>query len=88
MGLYGGNVANDNSGRLEYISIRHGGTSISQGSEINGLTLGGVGSGTIIENIQVSFGNDDAYEFFGGTVNAKNLVALATADDDFDFDFY
>jgi len=46
-----------------------------------------VGSGTIIENVQVSFGNDDAFEFFGGTVNAKNLVAFATADDDFDFDF-
>jgi hypothetical protein len=57
------------------------------GSEINGLTLGGVGAGTILENIQVSFGNDDAYEFFGGTVNAKNLIALATADDDYDFDF-
>jgi len=49
--------------------------------------MGGVGSGTIIENVQVSFGNDDAYEFFGGTVNCKNLVAFATADDDFDFDF-
>ena len=49
--------------------------------------MGGVGAGTIIENVQVSFGNDDAYEFFGGTVNAKNLIAFATADDDFDFDF-
>jgi hypothetical protein len=49
--------------------------------------MGGVGSGTIIENVQVSFGNDDAYEFFGGTVNCKNLVAFATADDDYDFDF-
>ena len=56
-------------------------------SEINGLTFGAVGSGTVIENIQVTYGNDDAFEWFGGNVNAKNLVAFATADDDFDFDF-
>ena len=53
LGLYGGSVANDNSGKLQYVSIRHGGTSIAQGSEINGLTLGGVGSGTTISNIEV-----------------------------------
>jgi hypothetical protein len=56
-------------------------------SEINALTLGAVGSGTIIENVQTVYANDDAFEFFGGTVNAKNLYAYATADDDFDFDF-
>lgn len=83
---YGGSVANDNSGVLKYVRIEFAGIASDPGSEINGLTLGGVGSGTTIENVQVSFGNDDAYEFFGGTVNAKNLVALATADDDFDFD--
>ena len=85
--LYGGTDPLDESGILRFVRIEYAGIAAEPGSEINGLTMGGVGSGTIIENIQVSFGNDDAYEFFGGTVNAKNLVAFATADDDFDFDF-
>ena len=84
---YGGTVANDNSGALRYVRIEFAGIAADPNSEINSLTLGGVGSGTIIENIQCSYGNDDSYEFFGGTVNAKNLIAYATADDDFDFDF-
>ncbi|MCR6721734.1 MAG: hypothetical protein NVV59_15930 [Chitinophagaceae bacterium] len=84
---YGGAIAGDNSGILTYVRIEFAGIASDPGSEINGLTLGGVGSGTKLENIQVSFGNDDAFEFFGGTVNAKNLIAFATADDDFDFDF-
>ncbi len=84
---YGGTDSNDESGILRFVRIEFAGIAAEPGSEINGLTLGGVGSGTIIENIQVSFGNDDAYEFFGGTVNCKNLIAFATADDDFDFDF-
>lgn len=84
---YGGNKADDNSGTLRYVRIEFSGIAAEPGSEINGLTLGGVGSGTIIENVQVSFGADDAYEFFGGTVNCKNLIALGTMDDDFDFDF-
>ncbi len=84
---YGGTDPLDESGILRYVRIEYAGIAAEPGSEINGLTCGGVGSGTILENIQVSFGNDDAYEFFGGTVNAKNLVAFATADDDFDFDF-
>ncbi len=85
--VYGGSLANDNSGILRYVRIEFAGIAADPNSEINGLTLGGVGNGTIIENVQVSYGNDDAYEFFGGTVNAKNLIAFATADDDFDFDF-
>lgn len=84
---YGGTDPNDESGILRYVRIEYAGIAAEPGSEINGLTLGGVGAGTIIENVQVSFGNDDAFEFFGGTVNAKNLIAFATADDDFDFDF-
>lgn len=84
---YGGTTDNDNSGSLRYVRIEYAGISAFQNSEINGLTLGGVGNGTVLENIQVSYSNDDAYEFFGGTVNAKNLIAFATADDDFDFDF-
>jgi hypothetical protein len=87
---YGGGTNpkdDDNSGILRYVRIEFAGIAAQPNSEINGLTLGGVGRGTIIENIQVSYANDDAYEFFGGTVNCKNLIALATADDDFDFDF-
>lgn len=84
---YGGTDPNDESGILRYVRIEYAGIAAEPGSEINGLTLGGVGAGTIIENVQVSFGNDDSFEFFGGTVNAKNLIAFATADDDFDFDF-
>jgi hypothetical protein len=85
--VYGGSVAGDNSGILRYVRIEFAGIAADPNSEINGLTLGGVGSGTTIEYVQVSYGNDDAYEFFGGTVNAKYLIALATADDDYDFDF-
>jgi hypothetical protein len=85
--VYGGPLANDNSGILKYVRIEFAGIAADPNSEINGLTLGGVGRGTIIENVQVSYGNDDAFEFFGGTVNCKNLIAFATADDDFDFDF-
>ena len=84
---YGGTVDNDNSGTLKYVRIEFAGIAAQLNSEINGLTLGGVGSGTTIEYVQVSYGNDDAFEIFGGTVNAKYLVAHATADDDFDFDF-
>lgn len=83
---YGGSIPTDNSGSLKYVRIEFAGIAADPGSEINGLTLGGVGSGTTLENIQVSFANDDAFEFFGGTVNAKNIIAFATADDDFDFD--
>jgi hypothetical protein len=85
--VYGGSLANDNSGILRYVRIEFAGIAADPNSEINGLTLGGVGNGTIIENVQVSYGNDDAFEFFGGTVNCRNLIAFATADDDFDFDF-
>jgi hypothetical protein len=84
---YGGSNATDNSGTLKYVRIEFAGYNLNADNEINGLTLGGVGSGTTLENIQVSWGKDDAFEFFGGTVNAKNLVALSNDDDDFDFDF-
>lgn len=84
---YGGTDDADNSGVMKYVRIEFAGISSEPGSEINALTLGSVGSGTTIEYIQTIYANDDAYEFFGGTVNAKYLVAYATADDDFDFDF-
>ncbi len=84
---YGGTNDDDNSGVLRYVRIEYAGIAAMPNSEINALTLAGVGRGTIIENIQTIYANDDAFEFFGGTVNAKNLYAYATADDDFDFDF-
>ena len=85
-GLYGGNDPADNSGRLRYVSIRHGGTSIGAGNEINGLTLGGVGSETIIENIEIVANTDDGLECFGGTANVSNLLVLAVGDDCLDLD--
>ena len=84
---YGGTNDTDNSGILKYVRIEYAGIAALPNSEINALTLGGVGSGTIIENVQTIYANDDAFEFFGGTVSPKNLYAFATADDDFDFDF-
>lgn len=84
---YGGTNDSDNSGVLRYVRIEYAGVAAMPNSEINALTLGGVGNGTILENIQTIYANDDAFEFFGGTVNGKNLYAYATADDDFDFDF-
>jgi hypothetical protein len=85
-GLYGGSDAADDSGVYQYISIRHGGALIGEGNEINGLTLGGVGSGTVIENIEVVGNVDDGIEFFGGTVNASNLLIWAQGDDALDID--
>lgn len=85
-GLYGGTDDADNSGILKYISIRHGGTNIGSGNEINGLTLGGVGSGTVIENIEVVANQDDGIEWFGGTVNVKNVIVWNAGDDAIDTD--
>ncbi|MFM7233588.1 MAG: hypothetical protein ACKOZM_03290 [Flavobacteriales bacterium] len=85
-GLYGGNVANDNSGTIRYISIRHGGANIGSGNEINGLTLGGVGNGTTIENVEIVGNQDDGIEWFGGTVNVSNAVVWNCGDDGIDTD--
>ncbi|WP_107039436.1 hypothetical protein [Brumimicrobium mesophilum] len=85
-GLYGGSDATDNSGVLKYISIRHGGANIGEGNEINGLTLGGVGTGTVIENIEVVSNQDDGVEWFGGTVNVKNVIVWNAGDDALDTD--
>ncbi|MCM4166847.1 hypothetical protein KCTC52924_01702 [Arenibacter antarcticus] len=88
-GLYGpGDALNDedNSGVLQYISIRHGGALIGEGNEINGLTLGSVGSGTKIDHIEIVANVDDGIEFFGGTVNATNLLVWAQGDDALDID--
>lgn len=85
-GLYGGTNATDNSGVIRYISIRHGGTNIGEGNEINGLTLGGVGSGTIIENVEIVANQDDGIEWFGGNVNVKNAIVWNVGDDAIDTD--
>jgi len=85
-GLYGGNDIEDNSGVLSYISIRHGGTNIGEGNEINGLTLGGVGSGTVINNIEVVGNQDDGIEWFGGSVDVTNVVVWNAGDDAIDTD--
>ena len=83
---YGGTNAGDDSGILRYVSIRHGRAEIGAGNEINGLTLGGVGTGTTIEYIDIYANKDDGIEFFGGTVNAKYLSVCYVGDDSFDFD--
>lgn len=84
---YGGTNANDNSGVLKYVRIEFAGYPLEPNKEINGLTFGGVGSGTTIEYVQVSFCGDDSFEWFGGTVNAKYLIAYKGWDDEFDTDY-
>lgn len=85
-GVYGGFDDDDNSGILRYVSIRHGGTNIGEGNEINGLTLGGVGRQTTIDHVEVISNADDGVEFFGGDVNCSNLVVSFCGDDAFDMD--
>ena len=85
-GVYGGSISDDNSGIMKYISIRHGGTNIGSGNEINGLTFGGVGSETSISYIEVVSNFDDGVEFFGGTSNCKYIVSAFNGDDAFDYD--
>ncbi len=83
---HGGTDANDNSGVLQYVRIEFAGYPFKKDQEINGLTLGSVGAGTTVDHIQVSYSNDDSYEWFGGTVNCKYLIAYKGWDDDFDTD--
>ena len=84
---YGGDVPNDNSGTLKYVRIEFAGIPLGADNELNGLTFGSVGSGTTIDYVTVYRSGDDAFEWFGGTVNCKHLVAIDTWDDDFDTDF-
>ena len=85
-GLYGGTNAEDNSGVIKYVSVRHGGANIGEGNEINGITFGGVGSGTTVENVEVVANQDDGIEWFGGTVNVKNAIVWNAGDDAVDTD--
>lgn len=85
-GLYGGSNDEDNSGIIKFISIRHGGANIGEGNEINGLTLGAVGSGTVIENVEVIGNQDDGIEWFGGSVSVTNAIVWNAGDDALDTD--
>jgi hypothetical protein len=83
---FGGNDDNDSSGVMRYVSIRHGGVVFLPNKELNGLSLGAVGRGTVLENIESYAVADDGFEFFGGTVNTKYLVSAFNDDDAFDID--
>jgi hypothetical protein len=89
-GVYGpgsGAAINDqNSGSMKFVRIEFAGVELSPDNELNSLTMGSVGSGTSIDNIMISYANDDAYEWFGGTNNHNYLIAYSTWDDDFDSD--
>jgi hypothetical protein len=85
-GVYGGSNPNDSSGTIKYVSIRHGGVNIAADNEINGLTMGGVGFGTLIEYVEVYCNKDDGFEWFGGTANSRYLISLYNNDDSFDID--
>lgn len=84
--FYGGNGPADNSGRLRYVRVQHSGFQILPNNELNGITLAGLGNGTTIEYVQVHNSSDDGFEWFGGTVNARYLVATGNDDDSFDTD--
>lgn len=86
-GVASGFDDNDNSGSLSYIRLEFGGYAYQPDKEINGFTFGAVGRGTTLHHLQVSFNNDDGFEWFGGTVNASHLVSFRNLDDDFDTDF-
>lgn len=86
LGLYGGDKADDDSGKIQFVSVRHGGTEISGGSEINGLTLGGVGSSTSISDVEIFANSDDGIELFGGAVNLSNILVSHQGDDGVDID--
>lgn len=83
---HGGDDDNDNSGVLSYVRVEFAGYPFEENKEINGITFGSVGKGTKVDHLQVSYSNDDSYEWFGGTVNAKYLIAYHGWDDDFDTD--
>jgi len=84
--FHGGNDDNDNSGTLRYVQINFAGIPINPNEEVNSLTMGSVGSATTIEYVLCAYGLDDAFEWFGGTVDGKYLVAYRGLDDDFDVD--
>lgn len=84
--FFGGATPTDNSGRLRYLQVRYSGFEVAPGNELNGITLGGIGSGTTVEYVQVTNSSDDGIEWFGGTVNGRNLVFTGIDDDSLDVD--
>jgi hypothetical protein len=82
---YGGHDPDDNSGILKYVRIEYSGRKLSALKELNGLSLAGVGRKTVLNNIQISYSNDDSFECYGGDLNMSNLISYRTTDDDFDF---
>ena len=85
-GWHGGNDPNDNSGVIRYVRIEYAGIPINPNEEVNTLTMGSVGRGTVIEYVMASYGLDDSFEWFGGTVDCKYLIAYRGLDDDLDVD--
>lgn len=82
---YGGTMADDNSGSITYLIIEYAGAAFNSEKEFNGISLFGVGSGTVFQNVQSIHGADDGFEFFGGTVNTSNLISIGNEDDQFDW---
>lgn len=83
---FGGNNAEDNSGMLKYVVIKYAGAEVAHDKELNGLSLGGVGSGTVIDYVEVYKGKDDGIEIWGGTVNMKHILLVGNRDDSLDTD--
>jgi hypothetical protein len=83
---YGGSDINDNSGVIQYVSVRHSGVIIGSNNELNGITLGGVGAGTTIDHIEVFANLDDGIEFFGGNVSVTDAIVVKVDDDSYDVD--
>ena len=84
---YGGSDDSDNSGSLKYVRVEYAGYLYSEDKECNGFTFYGVGNGTVLENLEAYKGSDDGYEWFGGCVNAKNLISIDNLDDSFDWTY-
>lgn len=82
---YGGSIANDNSGTIQYLRIEYAGAAFNATKEFNGVSFFGVGSGTVVQNVEAYHGADDGFEWFGGTVNTSNLVSIGNEDDQFDW---
>jgi hypothetical protein len=87
LGFHGGNDDEDNSGSIKYLRVEFPGLAFEANKEVNGITLGSIGRNTEFNHVQVSYSNDDSFEWFGGTVNGSHLIAWKTTDDDFDTDF-
>lgn len=85
--VFGGTNATDNSGTYKYLRVEYAGIELSPNNETNSITMGGVGSGTVMEYCMVTYGGDDGFEWFGGSVNGKYLIAFGMWDDCFDVDF-